>query len=154
MEDKTIAVNIDTLIADVIFFVKDDLLNNITDPISGSRSSKSRFVMTAYPQRPVDYPIITVKVTNIVTNRAGLQTTAVDINLDLEVRVWARNQREKDSLWTDVMNRLRTIQFTASTGSVASNLHDFNMPSATEVDEDGERGIKSRVGTVSYFFAN
>ncbi len=113
----------------------------------------SRFVMTSYPQREVKYPIITLKITNQEASRAGMQTTAMDVTITLEVRIWARNEKEKDTLFTDVYDRLRSIQFTTD-GSTDNDLHDFQLLSATEVDEAGQRGIKSRIGVFQYRFFN
>jgi len=126
----------------------------VTDPISTKRGNSSKFVMTSYPEREVKYPLITIKLLNQEANRAGMQTTAMDVRITLEVRIWARNQKEKDTLFTDVYDRLRQIQFTASTGSIANNLHDFTLLSAVELDEEGERGIKSRIGQFAYTFWN
>lgn len=143
------------LVTNVIQFIKESL-ENITDPISSSRSSKSKFVMTSYPQRPVEYPIITIKLTNKEALRAGMQTTTQDITLTLEIRIWARNEKEKDEIYTEVSNRLANIQFTDS-GSIENNLHDYNELSATEVDDVGEPGgkiTKSRVMQVQYKFYN
>lgn len=146
----------DTIVADTLFFIKDDFNSNITDPISSKRSSKSKFIMTSYPARPVQYPIVTIKCINIEMIRAGMQTTAQDITLSIEIRIWGRNQREKEEISTDVLNRLSDIQFTAS-GSIANNLHDLLIGSAIEIDEPGEPGaktIKSRIITIVYKFYN
>jgi len=148
----------DKIISDTLYFIKNDLINNITDPISSSRSSNSKFVMTSYPQRPVEYPIITLKMVNIEAPRAGMQTTAQDILITLEIRIWARNEKEKDEIAQNVLNRLANIQHTATTGSIANNLHDLYIGSAVEVDEPGESGgkggIKSRIFQVQYKFFN
>lgn len=149
--------NKDFLIRDVLYFIKNDLDTNITDPISSTRSTRSNFVMTSYPQRPVQYPIITVKCTNIEAVRAGMQTTAQDITLSIEIRIWARNQKEKDDIFDSVFSRLSDIQFTSSTGSIANDFHDLFIGSAIEVDESGESGaqaIKSRVIGMVYKFYN
>jgi len=145
------AVEKDTILRDTIFFVKNDLDSNITDPLVGKRSSTSKFVMTSYPQRKVQYPVITIKAADISAIRAGMQTTAQDINITLEIRVWAKNQKDKDTIYTDIFNRLSDIQFTAG-GSVLSNLHDITILSSVEVDEDGEGGVKSRILQVQYSF--
>ena len=145
-------VSKDTILADTLFFIKDELTGQITDPISSTRSSKSNFIMTSYPQRPVKYPIITIKIINMEATRAGMQTTAQDITIDIEIRIWARNQKEKDEIYQAVLDRLRTIQFTSSTGSIANNLHDFNAISAVEVDEDGKGKPKSRICEIQYTF--
>ena len=147
-------VELNTLLRDVLFFIKNDLTTGVTDPISAKRGNSSKFIMTSYPEREAKYPLITIKIINYESLRAGMQTTAMDITLNIEVRVWGRNQKEKDTLFNDVYTRLRSIQFTSSTGSIDNNLHDFTLVSATEVDESGERGIKSRVGQFTYRFYN
>ena len=143
-----------TFIKDILFFVKNDLSSNITDPITATRNSQSKFVMTSYPQRLAQYPLITVKLTNYRATSAGMQTTTMDVVAQIEIRVWARNQKEKDSLANDCYKRLRDIQFTATTGSVANYLYDFELLSAVEVDEDGEDQPKSRVISIQYKFFN
>ncbi len=148
------AVESATFIRDVLFFIKNDLLGNITDPLVGVRSTQSKFVMTSYPQRFVQYPLITIKLTNQEALPAGLQVTAMDVTLNIEVRTWGRNQKEKDELSNDCYKRLRDIQFTASTGSIANNLHDFKLISSTELDEPGEDQPKSRILNIQYKFFN
>ena len=138
-------------IADVLYFIKNDLSNNITDPITSTRTSNSRWVATSYPQSNVQYPMITIKMTNQKGKRAGMQTEAMDVEITLEIRVWARNQKEKDDLANKVYKRLRDIQFTAS-GSENNYLHDFGLLSAIEIDEEGEGTPKSRVLQIKYKF--
>lgn len=141
----------ETILRDVLFFIKDDLDRNITDPIT---RTNSKFVMTSYPTRPVDYPIITIKATNIEAFRAGMQSTQQDITITLEVRIWARNEKEKDEIYEDVINRLANIQF-SDDGSVDNDFHDFNVLSSVEIDEPGEPGakvIKSRIIQCVYKF--
>lgn len=142
-----------TILRDVLFFVKDDLENNVTDPISAARSNTSKFVMTSFPQRKVEYPLITIKATNIQALRSGMQTTAQDITITLEIRIWAKNQKDKDTIYTDVLNRLANIQFTAS-GSIDNDFHDHNVLSSVEVDEEGDGGVKSRILQLQYSFYN
>ena len=123
------------IIHDVLFFIKDDLDGPVNDPLA-TRSTKSKFIMTSYPQRPAQYPIITLRITNIEALRAGMQTTAQDITITLEIRIWARNEKEKETIYQEISNRLKDIQFTG-TGSIANNIHDYNELSAVEVDEPG-----------------
>ena len=110
--------------------------------------------MTSYPQRKVQYPLITLKVTNQEAGRAGMQSTFMDVRVTIEIRIWARNEKEKDDLATKVYDRLRQIQFIASTGSIANALHEYTLLSMNEVDEPGEQGIKSRILQISYTFWN
>jgi len=146
-------VNVSSFITDVLSFIKSDLSSNITDPISSKRDSNSRFIATSYPEINVEYPMITIKVTNQEASRAGMQTTAMDVFVTLELRIWAKDQKTKDSLFTDVYDRLRQIQFIAS-GSIENDIHDFALLSANEVDEPGKGGIKSRIGQFQYKFFN
>lgn len=147
------AVQVNSFIADVLFFIKTDLLANITDPKVASRPSKSKFIATSYPKNQVIYPMITLKVPNRESTRAGMQTVAMDITVAVEVRIWARNEKDKDSLTDQAYDRLRNIQFTTG-GSIDNNLHDFAELSNVEVEEEGDTGIKSRILTVQYKFFN
>ena len=143
------------LIADVLFYIKNDLKVNITDPISSGRATNSQFIMTSYPQRAVQYPLVTIKISDIIAARAGMQTTNQDFLLTIEVRIWARNEKEKEEIYTEVINRLANIQFTATTGSIANDLFNFNITSSVEVDSEGESNaqvIKSRVLQITYNF--
>jgi hypothetical protein len=142
-----------TLLTDLYSFLK-TALAGISDPVSNSRGSTSKFIMTSYPQREVKYPLITIKCTNFEAPRAGMQTTAQDIKLTVELRIWARNEKEKDSLFIAVQNALADCQFTAETGSVANDFHNFNVLSGIEIDEPGEQGIKSRILQLNYQFYN
>jgi hypothetical protein len=142
-----------TLMRDLLNFLKTDLSSNISDPIARSRGSGSDFIMTSYPQREVKYPLITIKITNLEANRSGMQITALDIKMNIEIRIWARNEKEKDTIYNQIMNRLANIQFT-TTGSEANDFHDFSILSSTEVDEPGDIGIKSRILQIKYKFYN
>jgi hypothetical protein len=144
-------------IADVLYFIKNSFNSGgttITDPIASSRPSDSKFIMTSYPQRHAVYPLITIKLVNQKATRAGMQTEAMDVEITLEIRIWARNQKEKDDLSNKVYKTLRDLQFTSSTGSVASNLNGFQLLSDTEVDEPGEGNPKSRLVQIKYSFYN
>lgn len=140
-----------TLIRDILFFIKNDLSSNVTDPISSTRTAKSNLVMTSYPQRPVEYPLITIKIPNIEAVRVGMQSTVLDMIVPVEIRVWARNEREKDEASEEIIDRLASIQHISS-GSVDNDIHDFQILSSTEVDEPGQKGIKSRVIVAQYSF--
>lgn len=145
----------DTFISDSVLFVRDILRNNITDPISGTRPSNEKFVMTSYPREEVRYPLITVTDSNInQIRRLGQGSEKTLIDLGFEVRVWARNMKEKDILSQQVYNFLRSNQF--GTGSETTNvgIHDFTMTSMVNVDENGEEAIKSKVMEYRYINVN
>jgi hypothetical protein len=143
-----------TLIRDLLFFLKNTISQNIEDPISSSRPPKSAFVLTSYPSRPPAYPIITLKVTNLEARRVGLATNDANITLSVEIRIWARNELEKDAIYTQLLDTLFNEQY-SSNGSINNDFHDFNVTSSVEVDEPGDVGIKSRIMQCYYrFFKN
>jgi len=150
------SISSSTFTKDILIFLKKDLLENITDPLSlekNKRITDSEFVMTSYPERPVQYPLITIKMPNMQASRAGMQVTSLDINFTIEIRIWARNQKEKESLTAQVINRLKDIQFTVD-GSTVEGAHDFNLLSAVEVDEQGDHAVKSRILQINYKYYN
>jgi len=139
-----------TFVADTVNFIRDKLNSNITDPISHTGNEK--FVLTSYPQRPVKYPIITVKDSAITQPiRLGMQSEGTAIVMTIEIRIWGRNVKERDELFDSVYDYLRTNQY-GGDDIIAANLHDFKLNSLVNVDELGESGIKSKVMEVQYLF--
>jgi len=141
-----------TLISDTVMFVRNLLRTDITDPIVATRGTLSKFVMTSYPRRPVEYPLITVKLTDMIAGPLGMQTNAQEVHSELEIRVWARNVQERDELTQQIYTDLRTKQTTATTGSYANSLNDFAVTSMTDVDGEGEQAIMSKVIMIKYMF--
>lgn len=140
----------ENLYADLLYFLKSDLAANITDPISASRNSDSQFVMTTFPHKFVEYPLITVKIVNLEAARAGMQTDRMDINMIVEIRIWCKSQTQRDKLVQAIIDRLADIQFTTS-GSVDSDFHDFAVLSCVDIDE-AEIKVFSKVLQVQYRF--
>jgi len=147
------SVNSATFLADAVNLIRNKLRTNITDPLVASRAANEKFVLTAYPKRAVTYPIITVIDRGISQpQRLGMGSEGTAINITLEIRAWARNVRERDELFDEIYDYLRTNQLDATTGLVASNLLGFEMTSALNVDEEGDAGIKSKVIEVRFLF--
>ena len=144
------AISANTFMSDSITFIRDLLASGLTDPISAKRSGRERFVMTAYPERPVEYPIITVKENGFnQIQQLGMKSEGTWINFPIEVRVWARNQKEKDFLSQQVYNYLRTLQENAD-GTILEGMYDFGMTSSANVDEIGQGNPKSRIMTFTF----
>ena len=144
------SVSTNTFLSDTTILIRVDLRTNITDPISAKRDSSEKFVLTAYPQRGVKYPVITVQNTNITTpTRLGMQSELHWTPLTLEIRIWARNVKEREELTQQVINRLRDNQIG---GTITANLYGFEITSAVNVDEPGDAGIHSKVIEVEYKF--
>ena len=144
-------INQTTFLSDTVKFIRDNLSSNITDPISSSRVGRERFVMTSYPQRPVKYPIITIIGTMQDATSLGMGSESMKVVLRLEVRIWARNVKEKDELTEQVFNQLRTNQI--GTGSTTeATLYGFEQVGVVDVDEPGEDNPKSKIMTIKYFY--
>ncbi len=142
-------VNSNTFLTDVIILVRDKLSSNITDPLSGSRAGNERFVMTSYPQRAVNYPILTV-VDNSPSqiSRLGMQSEETTLRLNIEIRIWARNVSERDKLFQEIYTFMREDQF-GTDSSTSQNLHDFGLSSVINVDEES---VKSKVMEINFLF--
>lgn len=145
--------NRETLFSDLLNFLKDLISTNITDPISSTRSAHSRFVVTSYPEREVQYPLITLQIVNSTQNRAGMQSTAMDIGLTLEIRIWSKSVGQSDKLAQNILDLLADKQFTVN-GSIDNDFHDYNVGSVIRVDEPGKGNTKSRIIQLNYSFFN
>lgn len=146
------SVNTATFIGDTTILIRDEIKTNIIDPIASERTARQGFVFTSYPEKDVKYPIITILLDNIQDpTRLGQQSELMMVTLPLEIRIWARNQKEKDELTQQVSEHLRANQL-GTGGSIEAELHDFRITSAVNVDEIGETKPKSRVLRVEYDF--
>ena len=142
-------VSSSTFIADVVNLIKDKLNTNITDPIASSRTGNDKFVMTEYPRRPVKYPIITVRdISTRQESRLGMSSEGTLMRLGIEIRIWARNVKERDELFDSVYDYLRTNQLDTD-GLIDANLHDFKLASAVNVSEEN---IRSKVLEINFMF--
>ena len=128
------------------------LRENIIDPLSRTGSG-TNFIYTSYPRENIKYPIITVKENGMAQiQRLGMQSEHTLMRMPIEVRVWARNEKEKDELSQNVYYFLKNNQL--GTGSTFNNveLHDFTMTSAVNVNEQGEEAVKSKVMEFSWIY--
>ena len=140
-----------TLLRDVLFYVKNFLDSNVTDPISATRPTNQEFVMTSYPTRPVRYPLITIKDTNSFDNGAmGLQSEAAFYTIQVEVRVWCDTVSQRDKLAQEIYQKLKDNQIGPSGTSQANDIHDFKLIGSTNVDEAD--GPKSKVMIFQFIF--
>lgn len=138
-----------TILRDVTYFIKNYLSTVLTDPISSSRASGEAFIMTSYPTRPVRYPLITIKDLNSqVIQRLGFQSQATYNSVTMEVRVWGRNVKERDSLADSIFQLLKDNQIGANGTSQSMDLHDFKLVSSVNLDDPD--GAKSKIMTFGY----
>jgi len=140
-------VNSATFMSDLIILIRDKLIRNIDDPLN--RPASQKFVMTSYPQNVVTYPVITVTDTGSrQEGKLGMGSQGTIIRLGIEIRIWARNIKERDNVFNDVHEWLRTNQIEGDDLNNA-NLYDFNMDSVVNVSEPD---VKSKVMEVTYLY--
>ena len=148
-------VSTNTIISDSVIFIRNRLRNDITDPLSRAGSG-NQFILSGYPKRSTHYPIITVRKSNfILGQRLGMQTEKYYATLEIEIRIWARNEKERDVLTDSVMTKLNDNQFPTGTTDTSSNvgLHDFKILSVVGVDNPhGENGVLSSIITIQNKF--
>ena len=130
-----------TFIADLVNLLRDKLKTNIT--------AVSSRVYTSYPQNNVIYPMITVVDTGSTQEgKLGMGSEGTILRLGVEIRVWARNVKERDEIFDSVYDYLRTNQISGD-DLIGANLHDFNMSSVVNVSEVD---VKSKIGEFTYLF--
>ena len=145
-------ISSDTFIKDTTLAIRAIITSGVTDPISATRSANSRFVVTNYPEKDVEYPMISVTDTNIATQRLGIASEMQWAKIPFEIRVWARSQTEKDSLTQQTLKTLRTNQYTGSaTGTVDIGMYGYEVDNTVDVNESGKGGIKSKVISINYW---
>ncbi len=139
-----------TFTEDLVLLLRDKLDANITDPIAAGRPVGKRFVFTSYPKENVLYPMISIK--DLGTRqelRMGMQSEGTALRLGVEIRIWARNVKERDVLFDEVYTWLRTNQYGGSDSLVDANLHDFSLDSVVNISEPD---VKSKIMEVTFLF--
>ena len=139
-----------TIKRDTLFFVKDFLDGEITDPIT--RPTNEKFIMTSYPTRAITYPIITITIPNRESRMTlGFQAEAAAVTIDIEVRIWANNTKDRDTISDQVFNKMRLNQIGTGGESQAAGLHDLRFLNSVEVTET-EGNVQSEVQTYRVFY--
>jgi hypothetical protein len=145
-------VSSSTLLTDTILWTRDFLKSKLTDPISAKRASGEKWIMTSFPKENVTYPLITVVDDGAVTvKQLGMQSTMQQITFQIQIRIWARNVIERDTLFNNVYDNLRKEQFNSG-GSREAELHDFKVISTVNVDDEGENATKSKITRIRFMY--
>ena len=138
-----------TYISDLVNYLKEYIIDNVADPIANKRNSNEKFVLTEYPRRAVTYPVITVVDRNTKQEqRLGMGSEGTVLRVTIEIRIWAKNVVQRDTLFCQVHDFLRTHQ-DDSNGLNDVNLHDFKLTSVINI---GEENTKSKVMELSFLF--
>ena len=130
-------INRSKAIKDTVLLVRDVLASGITDPISATRSSTSKFVVTSWPERITQYPIITVEQQGWSAGYLGMGTTDTLSKVGLELNVWTQKVEQRDSLAGSVLAVIETTR----TALVASGLHDLRWTNVSSINAEGKAGI-------------
>ncbi|MDO8623458.1 MAG: hypothetical protein Q7R52_04380 [archaeon] len=132
-------------------------MDNITDPVSAARPSDSKFVVSSYPLRTTFFPLITIRSDGFEEIQAsGFRSELMWVRLTFAIRVWARNEVEKEKLTEQLLNELRQAQYDGgSSFSDDEGLHDLRIESIISVDEQDENGvagIRSNIIRINFKF--
>lgn len=127
------------------------IASGVTDPVS-SRTGTSKFVMTSFPQRDVQYPLITVKHEAGRSSPMGMNTESQEHIEEFRISVFSRDALRMDAIAGSAINAIRTTQFSGTVGLIANNLHDFRVIGGAQFDEPGEMGIHRKDIVISYRF--
>jgi hypothetical protein len=140
------SINTSTFLSDIILFLRDSLRLTMIDPLDRTEG----FIFTSYPKTNVQYPIITIKNTGLKTTKLGIGSEVNLIDLNIEIRIWARNSKENDILTQDIINELRQLQY--GTNSTTENeIFGFTLLSSNPIVEtEGDNTIHSKVLTFNY----
>ena len=140
------------VLSGTILYIRNTLRTNITDPEQSTRPSNEKFVMTSYPRRDVMYPIITVRGKINGDQKLGQRSEKHLVDIRIEVRIWGRNEKEKNELFDSVYNKLLTNQYPMDTAGTSTNetLFDYGIDFANDLDDPGDEGIKSKICQFRY----
>ena len=147
------AVTDTTIISNTVLYIRDLLLNNITDPKQSVRPATSKFVMTEFPKRQVStYPVIIVEQARFSTAPLGMASNNQFTSIGLRITIFSLSPKQSDTLTQDVYNVLRTKQETASTGSIANNLVDFQVTNVSNPPPEpvGGYSIYTKIIDIDY----
>jgi len=150
------AVAAATIIHDTVTKIRDFLQNNLTDP--KSRSDPPGWVFTSYPERDVQYPIVTVTHNGSRDEHISLGTEYKQNYIVLRIEVWAKDTKQRDEIWDDIYDELRHHYTTpdANGDSITGlGLFDMVVLMAVDVDTEAPRGrghIHRKVADIQFTY--
>jgi len=151
------AVSSATKIHDTVTKIATLLQNNCTDPLVATRA-QAQWVLTAYPERDVEYPIVIINQAGERDEHASIGSEYKLCFITLRVEVWSRSTKERDEVWDDVYDELRHHYTTvdANSDSVTSlGLYDMIIASCMDLDTEAPKGrghIHRKIATIQFTF--
>lgn len=144
------AVSAGSIVKDSVLYIGSVLTTGLTDPISGSRTTDSRFIATVYPERAFNYPTILVQGRVSGAEKLGASNNSMRVNVSIETTVYSKQRAQSDQLADAVFNRLRLLQ-TATDGTELNGLLGFTPSSRVQIDEPGRDGSHVTRQEFQYF---
>lgn len=152
-----VAVNSASIIHDSVTKIATLLQNNCTDPISATRA-QSTWIMTSYPERDVEYPIIIVAHAAHRDEHTSIGSEYKTNYITLRIEVWSKSTKQRDEVWDDVYDELRHHYKTADANgdSIQSiGLRDPTWGNAMDLDTLAPKGrghIHRKISTIQFTF--
>uniref|UniRef100_A0A6M3XK52 Tail protein n=1 Tax=viral metagenome TaxID=1070528 RepID=A0A6M3XK52_9ZZZZ len=143
-----------TIVHDSVLKIRALIASGVTDPISASRSSDTKFVMTSFPDRKVEYPVITIEGNKVSDERLGTSTQAMKSDIHCVTNIWSKSTKQRDALSDSVYQTLKTSQMGTQagwTGTELDGLYDFKFFGENNIDEEGQKGIHRKRIEFGYF---
>lgn len=143
-----------SIVHDVVLAARGWIASGVTDPIAGTRPGSSVFTATNFPTKDVQYPIITIGAKRSTSHTLGALNDLQQVYVDLQVRVYARNVKERDGLADAVNQTLRTGAYGVSSGSQPLGLFDFKQLNEGDLDEPDDKSkqkVYQKIQTYQYF---
>ena len=140
------AVSSSEFISDIIIFLRSALRDNIQHP----EGKSTQFIFTSFPKTNTTYPIITIKVGNLLTKALGMYSEVSLATLSIELRVWAKDSKQCDNMTQEIIDLLRTLQYGANS-TTDEEIFGFRLNSCVPiVESDGDMTIHSKVLEFNY----
>lgn len=129
------------IVQNVVKDIRSFLQSNLTDPKSGTRTS-SKWVLLNRPDYPVEYPTIVIDHIGGSDSWGSIGTEYKQVNLRVGIEVWTNSTSQRDLVWDDVYDELRTHFTTADTGGrsiTGYGISDMIMLNCFNVDQPEEK---------------
>lgn len=150
------SVNDVSIVKDVTLNIRDLIMSGISDPISATRTTNSKFVMTSHPERPVDYPVIIIEANPTRTRHKTIGDESQMYGIDVRIDILSENVKERDILTGSVINYLRSNQRDISSnisGTQTWGLYDYNLLNMNNYDNvPGYEGVHGKQINVGYTY--
>ena len=147
-----------TILTDSILELRRQIASGTTDPISATRETDSKWVETAYPKRPTNFPFIVISDESFGPTQnlgPGIESQKIEFTfmIDIFATKVGYDATGRDRIWNDVFDALRTRQFginSSVSGTHLIGLHDFKLLTTRNIDEPGITGLRRKQAIIKY----